>query len=173
MSVLGRRRLTGFLLAAAIFAIDQFVKWYVMFELKLRNRGQQLELLPFFNLTRENNYGVSLGLLSSQSMEMRYLLIILTGTIALLVAIWMLREKAMGDIAALALVLGGALGNILDRWTYGYVIDYADLHIGTFRPFLIFNVADAAITIGVLIILARSLLSREKPETSAETAPES
>jgi signal peptidase II len=173
MSVLGRHRLTGYLLAAAIFAIDQFVKWYVMFELKLRNRGQQLELLPFFDLTRENNYGVSLGLLSSRSMEMSFLLIILTGTIALFVAIWMLREKAIGDIAALALVLGGALGNIRDRWTYGYVIDYADLHIGTFRPFLIFNVADAAITIGVLIILARSLLSREKPKAAAETLPES
>lgn len=173
MSVLGRHRTTGFLLAAAIFAVDQFVKWYVMYELGLRNREQQLELLPFFDLTRENNYGVSLGLLTAETMEMRFLLIGLTSAVALFVAIWMLREKAMGDIAALAMVLGGALGNIRDRWAYGYVIDYADLHFGTFRPFLIFNVADAAITIGVLIILARSLFSREKPTAAAETAPES
>ncbi|MDG2002954.1 MAG: signal peptidase II [Novosphingobium sp.] len=170
-------RLTGFLLAAAIFAIDQFVKYYVMFELRLRERGQTMELLPFFDLTREDNYGVSLGLFSAQSPDMRNLLIGLTSSIALFVAIWMMREKAKADIAALGLVLGGALGNIRDRWVYGYVVDYADLHFGTFRPFLIFNVADAAITIGVLIILARSLLSREKPETSpdpsANTAPES
>ena len=173
MSVVLRRRLAGFLLAAAIFAIDQAVKWYVLFGLELRHRGQQLELLPFFDLTRENNYGVSLGLLSARSMEMHYLLVALTGGIALFVAVWMLREKAMGDIAALAMVLGGALGNIRDRWEYGYVIDYADLHFGDFRPFLIFNFADAAITIGVLIILARSLLSRERPKAEAETAPES
>ncbi|MET0587096.1 MAG: signal peptidase II, partial [Novosphingobium sp.] len=53
-------------------------------------------------------------------------------------------------------------GNIRDRYAFGFVIDYADLHFGSFRPFLIFNIADAAITIGVLIILARSFLSREK-----------
>jgi signal peptidase II len=167
-----RWRFSGLLLAAAIFAIDQFVKWYVMIELGLRNRGQKLELLPFFDLTREDNYGVSLGLFTATSQEMRYLLIGVTGAIALFVAIWMLREKARSDIAALALVLGGALGNIRDRWEYGYVVDYADLHFGNFRPFLIFNVADAAITIGVLIILARTLLSREKPETRVETVPE-
>jgi signal peptidase II len=173
MNMLHRRRLAGILLAAAIFAIDQYVKWYVLYVLELRNRGQQLELLPFFDLTRANNYGVSLGLLSTGSLEMRYLLLALTCAIAVFVAVWMLREKATADIVALAMVLGGALGNIRDRWDRGYVIDYADLHFGTFRPFLIFNFADAAITIGVLIILARSLLSREKPEAAAETVPES
>jgi signal peptidase II len=173
VSAPGRQRLAGFLLAAAIFALDQFVKWYVVFELGLRRRGEQIELLPFFDLTRESNYGISLGLLPAQSPEMRYLLVALTGAIALFVAVWMLREKLRGDIFALAMVLGGALGNIRDRWEYGYVIDYADLHFGDFRPFLIFNVADAAITIGVLIILARSLLSRERPKAEAETAPES
>jgi signal peptidase II len=59
-------------------------------------------------------------------------------------------------------VLGGAIGNIIDRMRFGYVVDYADLHIGSWRPFLIFNLADAAITIGVLILLARALLLREK-----------
>jgi signal peptidase II len=82
----------------------------------------------------------------------------------------MLREQVFGEIAALALVLGGALGNIYDRFTRGYVIDYADLHIGQWRPFLIFNLADAAITCGVLILLARSLLSREKPAQPADAS---
>ena len=56
------------------------------------------------------------------------------------------------------------MGNILDRTRLGYVADFADLHIGDFRPFLIFNVADAAISIGVVILLARALLLREKPD---------
>ena len=67
---------------------------------------------------------------------------------------------------ALGLVLGGALGNIIDRVRLGFVIDYADLHFGEWRPFLIFNLADAAITIGVLILLARALLLREKDANS-------
>lgn len=173
MTGTARNRTIGFLVAGLVFALDQLVKWFVMFELGLRYRGQKLELLPFFDFTREDNYGVSLGLLTAHSPEMRYMLIGLTSAIALFVAIWMWREKALAEIAALAMVLGGALGNIRDRLSYGYVVDFADFHIGDFRPFLIFNVADAAITIGVVIILARSLLSREKPPAGAETAPES
>ena len=65
----------------------------------------------------------------------------------------------------------GALGNIVDRTRFGYVLDYADLHIGNFRPFLVFNVADAAITIGVLIVLARSLFMREKHDET-QSGPE-
>ena len=97
----------------------------------------------------------------------------MTAAVALVVVVWLLRERIIGDILGLALVLGGALGNILDRVRFGFVVDYADLHFGTFRPFYIFNLADAAITIGVLIILARSLLSREKPKQTGDTAPES
>ena len=163
MTTLRKRRLIGFSLAAAIFAIDQFVKWLVARPLGLHAQGDTIELLPIFNLTRTHNWGVSLGMFPAYSSEMQILLIALTGAIAIAVAIWMLREKALGDIMALALVLGGALGNIVDRARLGYVLDYADLHIGEFRPFLVFNVADAAITIGVLIVLARSLFMREKP----------
>jgi signal peptidase II len=76
---------------------------------------------------------------------------------------WIWNEKRRDDALALALVLGGALGNIVDRIRYGYVVDFADLHFGEWRPFLIFNVADAAITIGVLLLLVRALLTRDKP----------
>ena len=175
MSVLTRYRAIGLAVAAAIFVIDQLVKSYVTNTLNLREVGN-IDLLPFFDLTWTENRGVSLGLLTATSPEMRYLLIALTGAIALFVLIWMLREKALADIVGLGLVLGGALGNIRDRATFGYVIDYADFHIGNFRPFLVFNIADAAITIGVVIILARSLFSREKPENDdapGETATES
>ena len=75
----------------------------------------------------------------------------------------------MADSLPLGLILGGALGNIVDRVRFGVVIDYADLHFGEFRPFLVFNLADAAISIGVVIILARSLYLREKRGSPAES----
>mgnify|MGYP006220394187 CR=1 FL=1 len=79
---------------------------------------------------------------------------------------------AAGDgTAAVGGGLGGALGNIVDRVRFGYVVDYADLHFGEWRPFLVFNVADAAITIGVLILLIRALFVREKPKADDTGAP--
>ena len=104
-------------------------------------------------------------MLTATSDTMRWALVALTGGIAVVVTVWMMRERKLGDIGALALILGGALGNIKDRYQLGYVIDYADLHIGAWRPFLVFNIADAAITFGVLIILARSFLVRDKKAT--------
>lgn len=172
MNPLVRHRLFGLGLAAVVFALDQWVKWLMVFPLRLRQAGM-IELMPIFRLTWTENYGVSLGMFTANSMEMRWLLVVLTAGIALVVTVWMLREKALGDIVALGLVLGGALGNIRDRVIHGHVIDYADLHFGEWRPFLVFNLADAAITIGVLIILARSFLSREKRETAGEPATES
>ncbi len=168
-----KNRVFGLALAAAIFALDQWIKGYVSGPLDLRNVGV-IEIVSFFDLNWTPNFGVSLGLLTAGTPEMRWALVGVTALIAFFVLIWMLREKALADIVALAMVLGGALGNIRDRATFGYVVDYADLHFGTFRPFLVFNLADAAITIGVLIILARSLLSREKPaKTEADIVPES
>jgi signal peptidase II len=93
------------------------------------------------------------------------LLVGLTLAVSAGVAWWLWNERAKGDVIALAMILGGALGNIIDRARFGYVVDYADLHIGEFRPFLIFNIADACITIGVLLLVARSLLLREKAPT--------
>jgi len=173
MSKAARYRIIGLAISTLIFALDQWVKHKIIWTLRLGD-VHSIELLPIFRLTWTENYGVSLGILTAQSAEMRWVLVALTGCIALGVFVWMLREKTFPDILGLALVLGGALGNIRDRAHRGFVVDYADLHFGDFRPFLVFNIADAAITIGVLIILARSLFSREKPDaTAAETAPES
>lgn len=162
MSLTARNRLMGLALAALVYVLDQWVKDYVTNTLGLVKDGDQLVLLPIFNLTFTSNYGVSLGMFTATSMEMRWGLIAATSLISAVVLMWMLRERARADILPLGLVLGGALGNIKDRWSFGHVIDYADLHFGTWRPFLVFNLADAAITIGVLFILARSFLSREK-----------
>ena len=160
------RRLIGIALAAAIFLVDQRVKSLVMGPWRLPDVSH-IEILPFFDLRFTQNFGVSLGMLTADSPEMRWGLVAMTALIATGVLIWLLREKVLGDILGLAMVLGGALGNIQDRATLGYVVDYADLHFGSFRPFLIFNIADAMISIGVVIILARTLLSREKPAEEA------
>ncbi|WP_073975842.1 signal peptidase II [Erythrobacter donghaensis] len=165
-----RNRLIGLAIAALVALVDQAVKWYVIGPLKLRQVGH-IDLLPFFDLTYTENRGVSLGMFEASSLETRWLLVLVTAVIAGVVLVWMMRERLLGEIAGLALILGGALGNIRDRYELGYVIDYADFHIGGFRPFLIFNIADAAITIGVVIILARSLLLRDKGDTQAGESP--
>jgi signal peptidase II len=160
----------GFLVAALVFALDQFTKWLMIGPLQLQSVGQ-IELLPFFNLTWTENNGISLGLLNASTETGRWLLVAMTAAIAIAVAVWIVREKQRGDLVALGMVLGGALGNILDRVRFGYVVDFADLHFGAFRPFLIFNVADAAISIGVVILLLRAFLqSKERPEENVENA---
>ena len=156
------RRL-GYSLALTIFVVDQIVKYIVTGPLKLQSVGQ-IVLLPIFNLTWVENYGVSMGLLTADSETARWALVALTAAIGTGVAVWLWREANRTDVIALGLVLGGALGNILDRVRFGYVVDFLDLHFGDVRPFLVFNVADAAITIGVLILLARALLVRPKSE---------
>ena len=166
-------RTAGFAMAGLVFVLDQLIKWAVMGPWALPTVGQ-ISLLPIFALTYIENHGVSLGLLVASSEASRWLLVALTAAIATVVIVWITRERNPADTLALGLVLGGALGNILDRVRVGFVIDYADLHFGSFRPFLVFNLADAAITFGVLIILARSFLIREKRDTKpANTAPES
>ena len=166
MTRIWRDRVLGLLLAAAIFGIDQWVKHLVTGPLGLTREGDHLDLLPIFDFTLTHNIGVSLGMFPATSREIRWGLVGVTGLIALVVTVWLLRERKLGDVLPLGMILGGALGNIRDRVELGYVIDYADLHFGDFRPFLIFNVADAMITFGVVIILARALFMREKPAAS-------
>jgi signal peptidase II len=158
---LKRNRSVAFVIAFLIFVFDQATKWVVAYPLDLQGRPTRtIEITSFFNLTWVENKGVSLGLLSAGSEMGRWLLVAMTAAIAIFVAVWLWREKRRDDSTALAMILGGALGNILDRARFGYVVDFADLHFGEWRPFLVFNVADAAITIGVLLLLVRALLMR-------------
>ncbi|MDL2340792.1 MAG: signal peptidase II [Pseudomonadota bacterium] len=156
-----KTRSFGFMVAALVFAVDQLTKWIVTGPLALRQIGDQIVLLPIFNLTYTENLGISLGLLTASSDAARWLLVAVTAAIALGVAFWIGRERNRVDQAALGMVLGGALGNILDRARLGYVVDFADLHFGTFRPFLVFNVGDAAISIAVVVLLLRAFLTRK------------
>jgi len=157
------RRKLGFAVALAVFLVDQLAKWVVTGPLHLNRLGDQLVLLPIFNLTYTQNEGISLGMLNATNPVGRWVLVAVTSAIAIGVAVWIGREKHRVDQAALGMVLGGALGNILDRVRFGYVVDFADLHFGDVRPFLVFNVGDAAISIAVVILLLRAFLTRKEP----------
>ena len=177
-------RLFGFVLAAFIFFADQLSKWVVTGPLGVRQDGDHRDLSPFFDLTFTPNYGISWGFLHASSDTTRWALVALTAAIAGGVTYWLISEKERWDRFALGLVLGGALGNILDRARLGYVVDFADLNFrgwpeqlcwaysnGACRPFLIFNVGDAAISIGVVILLLRALLhKKEEPKENVEHA---
>ena len=164
-----RKASVGFAVAALVFFLEQITKWIVLGPLDLRNT-RVVEILPIFRLWYTENHGISLGLFQATSDAMRWVLVALTSAIAVGVAWWLTREEKTGDQVALGMVLGGALGNILDRVRHGYVVDFADLHFGEFRPFFIFNVADAAISIGVAILLLRAFLVKERPKENAEHA---
>ena len=153
----------GFAAAIVLFLADQLSKWAVTKPLGIDSLGDARTITSFFDLRFVPNIGISLGLLPADGHLTRWALVLLTGAISVGVAVWMTREKNPADQIALGFVLGGAVGNILDRIRLGYVVDFADLHIGEWRPFLVFNVADAAITVGVLVLLVRALIVREKP----------
>ena len=166
MDRIRKNRVIGLSIALAIFLADQATKWIVTYVLQLQQQ-REIEVLPIFTLRWVENRGVSMGLLTASTDTARWLLVGLTAAIAAFVFAWLWREKNRGDVVALSLVLGGALGNILDRIRFGYVVDFADLHFGDISPFLVFNVGDAAITIGVLLLLVRALLTRD-PKTPSE-----
>lgn len=160
----------GLATAALVFVLDQASKFVITDVLRLDELSAEREILPIFDLRFVANRGVSLGLLHADTDMMRWGLVAMTAIIAGLVAVWMTRERNRQDQIALGLILGGAIGNILDRIRFGYVVDFADLHFGGYRPFLVFNVADAAITIGVLVLLVRALLMRDKRDDVSENS---
>ncbi|MGI4880105.1 MAG: signal peptidase II [Janthinobacterium lividum] len=152
-----RLRSFGYAIAALVFAFDQLAKYWVTAVIDLRDRGT-VDLLPVFNLTWVENTGVSMGLFRADGPTGRWLLVGVTLLIAVGVAVWIAREVNRADVVALGLVLGGALGNIVDRVRYGYVVDFFHAFWRN-HHFYVFNVADAAITIGVILLLLRALLA--------------
>jgi signal peptidase II len=165
-------RTLGLIVALCVLAADQAAKWIVLNPLRLPERsiaGTGIEILPFFRFIYVENPGISMRFLQAEKPMMRWVLVALTAAISAFVLAWMWREKRREDTIALALILGGAVGNVADRVRLGFVVDFADLHFGDIQPFLVFNVGDAAITIGVLLLLARALLGgRGKSRNGAE-----
>lgn len=158
---------TGLALALLALLLDQLTKWIIVGPLALQEK-RVIEILPIFNLTWAENCGISLSMFANCTDTTRWTLVAITSVVAAAVAFWMRREEQKGDVIALSLILGGALGNILDRARLGYVVDFADLHFGDFRPFMIFNIADACISIGVVLLVARAIfLGEKKPKASS------
>ena len=147
----------GFGIAALVFLLDQLTKYWILAIVRLPERGS-IDVLPIFRLTYVENIGVSMGMLNAYTPVARWFLVAVTAAIAAAVAVWITREKARADVIALGLILGGALGNIVDRIRFGYVVDFLHFFWGE-HSFWVFNVADAAISTGVLLLLSRALMA--------------
>lgn len=151
----------GYLLALTVLILDQISKYWVLEVIRLPEIGG-IDVWPFFRLTFVGNIGVSMGMLQAGSEVGRWLLTAVTAGIAVAVAMWLRREKNPTDVAALGLVLGGAMGNILDRIRFGYVVDFLHFFWAQYS-FWVFNIADAAITLGVIMLLARAVFAKPTP----------
>lgn len=151
MSSLSRSSLVWLWLAVVVVVVDQLTKAWVISHLFL---GQTQAWLPFLSFTRIHNYGIAFGALSGTHGLMMWILV---GSAVGIVAtlghwLWRLPSHQKWLAAGLSLVIGGALGNLIDRALYGYVIDFIDFHVGAWHWY-IFNGADSAICIGVVILI--------------------
>jgi signal peptidase II len=147
-------RLTFFLLAAIIFLADQASKWWIL--LKIMQPVREIAVTPFFNLVLAYNRGISFSLLHSEEETGRWLLIMATSLIIIGLVIWAWRQYYWRDIVALGLIVGGACGNLFDRFWHGAVVDFLDFHWHAWH-WPAFNLADSAIFCGVVLLLLTSL----------------
>lgn len=146
-------------LSAVVIVLDQWTKWLVDSSMALY---ESIALLPFFQLTYLRNQGAAFSFLSQAGGWQRWFFIGLAVIASGLISYWLykLDRAKRWEAAAWALVLGGALGNLIDRVLYGYVIDFLDVFHGDWH-FPAFNVADSAITVGVAMLLIDSWRTRD------------
>lgn len=156
-------RRMGAIIAGAVFVIDRVSKWWLIERFDLPTKGT-VKVFSFFDLTMVWNKGISLGLFQSGDEIGRIILIGLTGVVSVVIAFWLYRASNRLVAVALGFVLGGAIGNIWDRIQYGAVADFLHFHISGWS-FYVFNVADSAITLGVMLLLLDALLSSQKEPT--------
>ena len=146
----------GQMLAIAVIALDQLSKWWMLAVVMVPPRV--IEITPFFNLVVVMNPGVSFGMFSEAPRWMPWMLAGIALSISLALLIWLRRADSRLLASALGLVMGGALGNVVDRVRFGAVADFLDFHAaGVHWP--AFNVADSAITIGVGLLILDALKS--------------
>lgn len=150
--------LPWFGLAAAITVVDQFTKWWALAALALH---RPVTVLPFFNLTLVHNEGAAFSFLAGAGGWQRWLFVAVALVVAAIVAAWLARggHRHAGLATALALILGGAAGNVVDRVRFGHVVDFLDFHAAGWH-WPAFNIADAGITCGVVLLVALSLSGR-------------
>jgi signal peptidase II len=171
---LPRIALAAYGFALAIIVLDQITKALILgsadiADPRLIPDGYRFaEVIPgILDLTMVRNTGVSFGLFGGG--EARWFLTVFSIVVAGALAVWALRTQRRTLITAIGLVMGGAIGNVIDRIRFGYVVDFIDFSDTGLFPW-VFNVADSAITIGVLLLILDSL----RPETPAKVgaAPE-
>ncbi len=148
--------------AIAVFVIDQLSKLWILFWVRLEDTGPW-PLLPFLDFVMVWNRGISYGLFQQSSSFGRWALVVLSLAASVWLAFWLRRALRRVEALSLGLVIGGALGNVVDRIAYGAVADFVHLHWGEWSWY-VFNVADAAIVVGVAGLLYDSVLGeRLKP----------
>lgn len=156
---LSRLALKAYGLALVVIILDQLTKAWMISGLDLREVGQIPVLGSFFRFSWVENRGVSFGLFGDGSA--RWLLSVFSIGVAAALAVWATRQTRPLMMAAIGLVMGGALGNVIDRIRFGYVVDFLDFSGTGLFPW-VFNIADSAITIGVVLMLVDAWQSEQK-----------
>ncbi len=161
MSNARNRRALGAALAIVVLALDQASKYWVLHGLDLPNRRVIAVLPPFFDLAMVWNQGVTFGLMQAGSPAGVALLCAFALGITVILFIALSRAEHVLPAACYGAIGGGAIGNVIDRWRFGRVVDFIHLHWAGFDPFpYVFNVGDSAIVIGVGVLLLDSFRPR-------------
>lgn len=153
-------RLFGLATAVVAFVIDQGSKFWLLHVFDIETR-QPVHLGPFFDVVMDWNTGISYSLLRADTPPGRVGLLVMTLVATLILGIWLWRTRQVITAAALGLIVGGALGNACDRFTYGAVADFVHFHVGSFSWY-VFNLADVAIVAGAALLLYESFFVKQK-----------
>ena len=152
----------GLLLAIVVIILDQITKWVALSGLNLGENP--ITVTSFFNLVLVWNRGVSFGMFNNAGAYGPMILSGIAIAVVLGLVYWLRQAENRLTVIALGLVIGGALGNVIDRFRFGAVVDFLDLHIAGYH-WPAFNVADAAICVGAVLLLLDGLLSPERQTT--------
>jgi signal peptidase II len=150
----------GVLTAIVTLIVDQASKLWLLFGFDLAHRGA-VKVTPFFDLMLAWNIGISFGWFQNDSPTAQIALMVVKALAVVALAIWMARSRARLATVALGLIIGGAIGNAIDRFAYGAVVDFALFHVQIGEKTLnwyVFNLADVAIVAGVAALLYDSFL---------------
>ena len=150
----------GVIAALAVLVLDQASKFWLLFVFDIAHRGA-VAVTPFFDLVLAWNVGISFGWFQSDSQLAQIALMAVKAVAVIVLAIWMARSRTLIATLALGLIIGGAIGNAIDRFAYGAVVDFALFHVQIGgQPFnwYVFNLADVAIVAGVAALLYDSFL---------------
>jgi signal peptidase II len=155
-----RPLIAGIVAALVVLVLDQASKLWLLFVFDLGRRGA-VQVTPFFDLWLAWNVGISFGWFQSESWIAQAILTGVKAAAVIALAIWMAWSRTMLATIALGMIIGGAIGNAIDRFAYGAVVDFALFHIeiaGKTWNWYVFNLADVAIVAGVAALLYDSLL---------------